>query len=104
MADGAWSVSACDPSVQWYGVPGAGCHYWTARFGQYWVSGGVYQRYASVGFECGGLGPPVKPYGWISEMNYGRGCWGQWFFNGAIGFHDGQWHVMWGQYGQTAGR
>lgn len=104
MADGAWSVSSCRPDVQWYGVPGAGSHVYTARYGQYWVGGGVYQKWKEWGYECGVLGPPVKAYGWIQEMNYNRGCYGQWFENGAIGYHDRKWNVMAGNYGQTAGR
>lgn len=105
MATNEWSVSTCRGDVWWYGVPGSGTHYWTQRFGQYWVSGGVYQRYSQsdLNFECK-FGPPVKAYGWIQEMNYGKGCYGQWFQNGAIGYHDGQWNVMWGDYGQTTGR
>jgi hypothetical protein len=67
------------------------------------VSGGVYQKFASMGYECGALGPPVKAYGWIQEMNYGRGCYGQWFLGGAVGYHDGAWRVMLGNYGQTGG-
>lgn len=104
MADGSWSQSSCRADVFWWGVPGSGCHYWTQRFGQYWVGGGVYQKYASLGWECGVLGPPVRAYGWVAEMNYGRGAYGQWFQNGAIGYHDGQWNLMAGDYGQTAGR
>lgn len=67
----------------------------------------MYAKYASLGYECyvnPFLGAPVKDYGWVQEMNYGRGCYGQWFENGAIGYHDGAWRVMYGQYGQTAGR
>lgn len=104
MADNAWSQSGCRPDVWIYGVPNQGAYAWTARFGMYWVTGGVYQAWKSQGFECGLAGPPVKESGWIAEMNYGRGCVGQWFENAAIGFHDGAWHIMYGQYGQTAGR
>ncbi len=100
MADGSWSQSTCRGDVWWWGVPGQGTHYWTARYGQYWVGGGVYQKYASVGYECGGLGAPVKPYQWLSEF----GANGMWFQGGAIYYSGGQWRVAWGDYGQTAGR
>ncbi len=100
MADGAWSWSTCNASVQWYGVPGQGCHYWTARYGQHWVGGGIYQRYAAAGWECGGLGPPVKAYQWLSEF----ASYGQWFLGGAIYFSGGQWRTVYGNFGQTAGR
>lgn len=100
MADNAWSQSGCRSDVWWYGIPGSGCYYWTARFGQYWVGGGVYQKYASLGFECGGLGAPVKEYQWLSEFS----AFGMWFQGGAIYFSGGQWRVGWGDYGQTAGR
>lgn len=100
MADNAWSQSTCNGDVWWWGVPGQGTHYWTARFGQYWVGGGVYQVYASVGWECGGLGPPVKPYEWLSEFN----SYGQWFAGGAIYYSGGQWRIAWGDFGQTANR
>ncbi len=87
------------------GYPGWGARY-RSRFGTFDVSGGVYQKFAEGGrYECyvqPFLGAPVKPYGWVAEMNYGRGCWGQWFENGAIGFHDGRWNVMYGRYGQSA--
>lgn len=46
----------------------------------------------------------MKEYGWIAEMNYGKGCPGQWFEGGAIGYHDGAWRIMYGNYGQTTGR
>lgn len=100
MADNAWSQSTCRGDVWWYGVPGQGTHYWTARFGQYWVGGGVYQRYAAAGYECGNLGPPVKAYQWLSEF----GAYGQWFEGGAIYYSGGQWRIALGDYGQTAGR
>lgn len=93
--------------MEWFGYPGWGAYYRTARYGTYGVSGGVYAKYASLGYECyvtPFLGAPVKDYGWIAEMNYGKGCPGQWFENGAIGYHDGAWRVMYGNYGQTAGR
>lgn len=101
MADGAWSWSTCKPLVQWYGVPGSGCWYATARYGQYWVGGGVWQTYAARNFECGDLGPPVKAYGWISEFGGGAGMW---FENGCIIYRLGRWTVFVGNYGQTAGR
>lgn len=104
VGDGFWTQSGCKSDVWWYGVPGQGCWYWTQRFGQHFVGGGLYQKYASLNYECGLLGPPVKDAGWIQEMNYGKGCNGQWFFNGAIGYHDGAWNVMFGDYGQLAGR
>lgn len=100
MADNAWSASSCKPSVWWYGVPGQGCWYWTSRFGQYWVGGGVYQKYAVEFWECGRLGEPVKEYQWLSEF----GANGQWFLGGAIYFKNGSWQVAPGNYGQTAGR
>lgn len=100
MADNAWSVSTCNPTVQWYGVPGAGTHYYTARYGQYWVGGGVYQKYRTIGAECGNYYVPVKPYGWVSEFN----AYGQWFVGGAIVYIGGQWVTRDGDYGQTAGR
>lgn len=103
MANGSWSASTCKPEVWWYGVPGQGSWYWTQRYGQYWVSQ-TWAKYRDWGFECGTLGPPVKDYGWIAEMNYGKGCEGQWFLGGAIGWHDGRWNVMAGSYGQVAGR
>lgn len=102
MGNGFWSTG-CRSDVEWYGYPGWGCYY-RSRYGTFAVSGGVYQTYAAQGYECGPLGPPVKDYGWIAEMNYGRGCWGQWMLGGAIGYHDGRWNVMYGNYGQTAGR
>lgn len=101
MADGAWSQSTCRSDVFWWGVPGSGCWYWTARFGQHWVGGGVWQMYANRGFECGDLGPPVKDYGFISEFGGGNGTW---FQNGCIIFRLGVWTVFVGDYGQTAGR
>ncbi len=100
MADNAWSTSTCRPDVMWYGIPGAGCHYWSQRFGQYWVGGGLYQTYAAAGFECGNLGPPVKAYQWLSEF----GAFGMWFENGAIYFSGGRWRVALGSFGQTANR
>lgn len=100
MGDYTWTWSTCRPDVQWYGVPGQGSHLWTARFGQYWVGGGVYQRFAAAGYECGGLGPPVKAYQWLSEF----GAYGQWFEGGAIYYSGGQWRVAYGNFGQTAGR
>lgn len=105
MGDGFWSTG-CRADVEYYGYPGWGANY-RSRYGTYSVSGGVFQKFASLGYECyvnPFLGAPVKAYGWIAEMNYGRGCYGQWFENGAIGYHDGRWNVMYGNYGQTAGR
>lgn len=105
MGEGFYSYG-CRNDVEWKGYAGLGSYY-RSRFGEYWVGGGVYQRYAATGrYECYGhpfLGAPVKAYGWIQEMNYGRGCWGQWFENGAIGYHDGQWRIMYGNYGQAGG-
>ncbi len=100
MGDRFWSWSTCRPDVQWNGVPGQGCYYWTARFGQYWVGGGIYQRYAAAGFECGALGAPVKAYQWLSEFS----AYGMWFEGGAIYYRNGAWQVSLGNYGQTAGR
>lgn len=104
MGTGFWSFG-CRSDVEYYGVPGSGSWY-RSRFGTYSVTGGVYQTFAARGYECyvnPFLGTPVKAYGWIAEMNYGRGCWGQWFENGAIGYHDGAWRIMYGNYGQTGG-
>lgn len=103
MADGGWSQSTCRPDTLWWGVPGAGCWYATQRWGQYWVSGVVYQIYAANRWECGQLGPPVKPYGFISEFGTGEG---QWFLGGVIIFRytTRSWTVFVGDYGQTAGR
>lgn len=81
-------------------MPGQGCHYWTQRFGQYWVGGGVYQTYAAAGWECYALGPPVKAYQWLSEF----GAYGQWFEGGAIYYYAGAWRMALGNYGQTANR
>jgi hypothetical protein len=100
VADGAWSYSTCRPDVQWYGVPGQGSHLYTVRFGQYWVGGGVYQAFAAARWECGALGPPVKAYQWLTEF----GAYGQWFEGGAIFYRSGRWQVVYGNYGQTAGR
>jgi hypothetical protein len=102
VADNGWSWSTCNPEVQWYGIPGSGSYYWTARFGTYWVGGGIYQRYAApdIRWECGPLGPPVKEYQWLSEF----GAWGQWFEYGAIYYQNGAWRVAFGNWGQTAGR
>ncbi len=102
MANGSWS-EGCRPGVWWYGIPGQGSYYWTARYGTYWVGGGVYQKfatYASPGYECGALGAPVKEYQWLSEF----GAYGQWFQGGAIYYSGGQWRIAWGDYGQAAGR
>lgn len=104
MGEGFWS-NGCRSDVEYKGFSGLGSYY-RSRFGEWWVGGGVYQKYASVGYECyvnPFLGAPVKPYGWIAEMNYGRGCYGQWFENGAIGYHDGAWRIMYGNYGQRGG-
>lgn len=100
MPDNQWTPSTCRPEVWIYGVPGEGAYAWTAARGSYWVTGGVYQAWRSQGFECGVLGWPIKAAGWVAEMNYGRGCPGQWFSNGAVGYHDGAWRIMYGQYGQ----
>lgn len=100
MADGAWSQSGCRPDVWWYGVPGSGCWYWTARFGQYWVSGGVHWKYSHMSYECGALGVAVKSYGYISEFN----TEGQWFEGGCIVWNGSNWVAYLGDWGQTAGR
>ena len=105
MGEGFYSYG-CRNDVEWKGYAGLGSYY-RSRFGEYWVGGGIFQKYAEGGrYECYGhpfLGAPVKAYGWIQEMNYGRGCYGMWFENGAIGYHDGAWRVMYGRYGQTGG-
>ncbi len=107
MGDYFWS-NGCRADVEYYGYPGIGSYYRTARFGTRWVGGGVYAKFAEGGrFECNVqpfLGAPVKDYGWISEAENGQGAPGQWFENGAIVYHHGAWHIMYGQYGQTAGR
>ena len=100
MGERFWSTSNCRPDVWWYGISGQGCWYWTARFGQYWVSGGVHQKYSQVAYECGMLGVPVKSYGWISEF----GNNGQWFEGGCIVWSGTQWVIKVGDWGQTAGR
>lgn len=100
MADGSWSASGCRPDVWWYGYPGQGSYYWTQRWGQYWVSGGVHVKYGQVAYECGMLGAPVKAYGWISEFSTN----GQWFEGGCIVWQDRDWKVKVGSFGQTAGR
>ncbi len=100
MGDRFWSTG-CRPDVEYFGYPGWGAHY-RSRFGTFAVSGGVFQAFAAQGYECGPLEMPVKPYGWVAEMNYGRGCPGQWFRGGAVGFHDGRWNIMYGRYGQSA--
>ena len=104
MADNAWSVSHCRPDCMVYGVPGRGAWWWTQQFGQYWVSGGIHQKYGQVLYECGMLGVPVKPAGWIGEFNNQ----GQWFEGGCIvwNLQNGvwQWVVKPGDWGQTAGR
>lgn len=111
QGDNAWTQSPCRPDVWIYGVPGQGSWTWHARWGTFWVGGGVYQawknqgyEWKNQGYECGILGPAVKAYGWIAEMNYGQGCPGQWFEGGAVGYHNGAWRIMYGNYGQTAGR
>lgn len=100
MADYEWSTSGCRPDVQWYGIPGAGSYQHTDRFGTYWIGGGIYQKFAEAGYECGGLGPPVKEYQWLSEF----GAWGMWFEGGAIYYSGGAWRIVFGNYGQTHGR
>src|SRR5690242_3295523 len=97
MADGAWSYSTCRGDVQWYGVPGQGCWYYTQRFGMHFVGGIMYQVFKAYGYECGVFGPPVKDYQWLSEFSRN----GIWFEGGAI-TDDGYVHI--GNYGQTAGR
>jgi hypothetical protein len=100
MADYAWSQSVCRPDVLWYGIPGQGTWYYTERFGQHWVGGGIYQRYAQAGWECGNLGPPVKDYQYLSEF----GAYGMWFQFGAIWFNGQYWSITIGDYGQNANR
>jgi hypothetical protein len=99
VADGAWSTSGCRADVKWYGYPGQGAYYWTARFGTIWV-GATHATYAATGYECGGLGAPVKPYQWLTEF----AAYGQWFEGGAIFYRSGRWQVAYGNFGQTAGR
>jgi hypothetical protein len=99
VADGSWSQSGCRGDVWWYGFPGQGCYYWTARFGTYWV-GSPLSTYAAWQWECGQLGAPVKEYQFLSEFQAA----GQWFEGGAIYFKGGSWKVATGNFGQTAGR
>lgn len=104
MGEGFWSFG-CRNDVEFKSYKGLGS-YLRSRFGEWWVGGGVYQKFAAIGYECRVqpfIGAPVKAYGWIAEMNYGKGCWGQWFENGAIGYHDGAWRVMYGDFGQRGG-
>jgi hypothetical protein len=100
VADYGWSWSTCRPYIQWYGVPGSGSYQNTARFGTYWIGGGIYQKFAQVGYECGQLKAPVKEYQWLSEF----AAYGMWFEGGAIYYKNGAWQVTYGDYGQTAGR
>ena len=37
----------------------------------------------------------------MAEIHYGKGCPGQGFRGGAVGYHDGAWHIMYGNYGQA---
>ncbi len=100
MADNAWSLSGCGRSDVWYyGIPGSGCWYWTARYGTYWV-GSDLGPYGAQGWECGALGAPVKAYEYLTEF----GAAGQWFEHGALYYKNGAWHEALGDYGQTAGR
>lgn len=99
FGNGFWSTG-CRSDVEWYGFPGQGSYYRWNGGPAWWVGGGIWAAFRDQGFECGLLGPPVGEYKWISEMNYGRGCFGQWFANGAIGYHDGAWRIMYGYYGQ----
>lgn len=79
MADYAWSESECRPGFWWYGVPGSGTHAWTAEYGQFWVGGIIYNRWAQNGYECGWLGVPTSHYQWTYYGQYG-----QWFEGGCI--------------------
>ena len=105
MGERFWSVSDCRPDIWWYGISGQGCWYWTQRFGQYWVSGGIHIKYGQVAYECGMLGVPVKPAGKIGEFGNNNG---QWFEGGCIvwNLQNGiwQWVIKVGDWGQTAGR
>jgi hypothetical protein len=95
-----WSTDPCRPDVYWYGISGQGCWYWTQRFGQYWVSGGIHQKYGQVLYQCGMLGTPVKTAGFLSEFN----AQGQWFEGGAIYWNGREWVIFVGDKGQTYGR
>lgn len=100
MANGSWSQGTCGRTdVWWYGFPGQGSYYWTARFGTYWV-GPTWGAFSAQGFECGALGAPVKDYEYLTEF----GAPGQWFEHGALYYKNGAWHEALGDYGQTAGR
>jgi hypothetical protein len=103
MGTGYWSQSACRGDTWWWGVVGSGTWYWTARFGTQWVGGTVYQLYAWQGYECGALGPPINPYGYIPDFGGGEGMW---FENGCIIFRytTARWTTYYGQYGQLANR
>jgi hypothetical protein len=106
MADNAWSQSTCRGTVWWYGVPGQGCWFWTAKWGYVWVSGAVYQKYAQVGYECLSMGAPVKPEGWMTEFDnpllVGWGTNGQWFQGGAIHSSGPLYVASYGNWGQCA--
>jgi hypothetical protein len=99
VGDGYWSWSGCRSDVQWYGFPGQGAYYNTARFGTHWV-GPTHSTYHDWGYECGALGAPVKDYEYLTEF----AAAGQWFEGGAIYYKNGGWHVALGNFGQTAGR
>lgn len=99
MADRAWSWSTCRAGVQWYGVPGQGCWY-NYNGKTIWVGGAVHQWYSWQGYECGNLGPPVKPYGPISEFGGGEGVW---FQGGCIiyKYTTANWGTYYGNFGQN---
>lgn len=101
MAEDRWSQSYCDPNVWWVGRLGD-CYYWTPNHGgAYYMGGDLHAvAYRNINFECGLAGEPVKPAGWVAEMNYGKGAPGIWCRNAAIGYHDGAWRYMYGYYGQ----
>lgn len=108
VADYAWSRGTCQPQPDeefwWYGLPGQGTWVWTARFGQYWVGGTIYQLWQAQGYECGGMGTAVKSASSDFYLQWPGGSDGQWFKGGAIVRINGTWQYRWGDYGQYAGR
>jgi hypothetical protein len=108
VADYAWSRGTCQPQPPeeywYYGIPGSGTWGWTARFGTYWIGGAIFQLWAGQGYECGGLGPPVKAASSDFHLQWPGADEGQWFKGGAVVRIYGQWQIRLGDYGQYAGR
>lgn len=102
---GSWSVSGCGRPDVWNYDSSAQCWYWTQRFGTHAFSrsGGalsIFAAYQAQGYECGPLGPPVKDYGWVSEL----AAYGVWCEGGALVYRSGRWESVLGDWGQSAGR